>query len=139
MIRSPATIQRVKKHHEKVKGMCHYSCPRPGCTATFTDVNGCGAMTCSKCNAGVCQWCLCFCGEGRQPAYNHVPRCGRNRRPGTQEVLSLGEMNAVRDIAIKENIENYIRTNVDATERAFLLELLQNDAQFQKRGIKISL
>lgn len=137
MLHSPATINSVVKHAETIKGMCSYNCPRPGCSASFTAVNGCAATSCPTCNAGVCQWCLVFCGEGRQAAYNHVPGCGYNRRRGTQEAASISEMNAVRDIVIKARIEDYIRTKVDIKLQSLVLERLQRDPIFQKRGIVI--
>ena len=52
-------------------------CPR--CSAVFADFANCFALTCGKCRAGFCAWCLADCGKD---AHRHVANCAENRAPG---------------------------------------------------------
>ena len=38
-------------------------CPAPNCGAVFADFDGCFALTCHRCKAGFCAWCLEHCGN----------------------------------------------------------------------------
>jgi hypothetical protein len=38
-------------------------CPAPNCGAVFADFDGCFALTCARCKAGFCAWCLEHCGN----------------------------------------------------------------------------
>ena len=51
-------------------------CPR--CNQVFVDFNGCFALTCSRCKAGFCGWCLADCGRD---AHRHVANCRLNQNP----------------------------------------------------------
>jgi len=51
----------------------------PACTQAFVDFNGCFALTCSRCNAGFCAWCLAHCGND---AHAHVAQCAHNTSRG---------------------------------------------------------
>jgi ankyrin repeat protein/serine/threonine protein kinase len=48
-------------------------CPR--CEQVFVDFVNCFALTCGKCRAGFCAWCLHDCGED---AHRHVNNCAHN-------------------------------------------------------------
>jgi len=60
-------------------------CPRPNCRAAFVDFDGCFALTCGRCRAGFCGWCLADCGAD---AHGHVARC----REGTGKLYPDGGM-----------------------------------------------
>lgn len=62
-----------------VEELLTLKCPRPGCRQAFVDFTGCFALTCSRCSAGFCAWCLADCGSD---AHGHVPDCPENPQRG---------------------------------------------------------
>ena len=52
-------------------------CPR--CEAAFLDFNGCFALTCHRCRAGFCAYCLMDCGAD---AHAHVVQCPHRLQEG---------------------------------------------------------
>ena len=46
------------------------ACPR--CTQAFVDFSGCFALLCSRCNAGICAYCIADCGRD---AHAHIGNC----------------------------------------------------------------
>jgi hypothetical protein len=65
-------------------------CPRPTCRQAFLDFNGCFALTCCRCNAGFCAYCLQDCGRD---AHHHVATCaygeGRGVWGGDMHVFNV--------------------------------------------------
>jgi hypothetical protein len=53
----------------------------PVCDQAFVDFNGCFALTCSRCAAGFCAWCLQCSGTN---GHAHVAGCARNTTPGRE-------------------------------------------------------
>jgi hypothetical protein len=53
-------------------------CPR--CKTAFVDFEGCFALTCGRCRAGFCAWCLADCGAD---AHAHVANCPENQNRGS--------------------------------------------------------
>jgi hypothetical protein len=64
-------IAEHRKHI--VDSLLTLRCPR--CAQAFVDFSGCFALTCSRCRAGFCAWCLTDCGSD---AHAHVARCPRS-------------------------------------------------------------
>ena len=60
------------------------ACPR--CHAVFGDFDGCCALTCHRCGAGFCAWCLRDCGTN---AHAHVVSCDNNLAPGQAVFTSV--------------------------------------------------
>lgn len=46
-----------------VDNILNLKCPAPGCGAVFNEFTGCFALTCHRCRAGFCAWCLQHCGR----------------------------------------------------------------------------
>jgi len=69
--------RRVETCAMRVRDALNNACPR--CKAVFEDFNGCTALTCHRCSAGFCAWCLADCGAD---AHRHVASCARNLAPG---------------------------------------------------------
>lgn len=70
-----ARAAQVEKH--AIEDILTLQCPR--CTAAIIDFDGCFALTCHRCAAGLCGWCLADCGRD---AHTHVQTCKWSRRPG---------------------------------------------------------
>jgi hypothetical protein len=51
----------------------------PACGQAFVDFSDCFALTCARCAAGFCAWCLAHCGRD---AHAHVAGCAHNEAPG---------------------------------------------------------
>ena len=62
---------RVTREHviEKIFTTC---CPR--CSQAFVDFTGCFALSCSRCRAGICAYCLADCGKD---AHAHIGSCAQ--------------------------------------------------------------
>jgi hypothetical protein len=70
-----ASVAQLRLH--VVENILTLHCP--ACTQAFVDFNGCFALTCSRCNAGFCAWCLAHCGND---AHAHVAQCAHNTSRG---------------------------------------------------------
>ena len=55
-----------------VEDILNLKCPRKECRQVFVDFDGCAALSCSRCGAGVCAYCLKDCGRD---AHAHVAAC----------------------------------------------------------------
>ena len=62
---------RAAREHviEKIFTPC---CPR--CSQAFVDFTGCFALSCSRCRAGICAYCLADCGKD---AHAHIGSCAQ--------------------------------------------------------------
>ena len=49
-----------------------FTCACPRCTQAFVDFSGCFALTCARCGAGICAYCLTDCGKD---AHAHIGQC----------------------------------------------------------------
>lgn len=49
-----------------------FTCACPRCTQAFLDFSGCFALTCARCGAGICAYCLTDCGKD---AHAHIGQC----------------------------------------------------------------
>ncbi|KAL6048095.1 non-specific serine/threonine protein kinase [Balamuthia mandrillaris] len=68
----------VQRHGRRmVEDILTLQCPR--CHQAFVDFDGCFALTCSRCNAAFCAWCLQDCGRD---AHRHVVGCAHNLAGG---------------------------------------------------------
>jgi hypothetical protein len=74
------------------------ACPR--CFAAFIDFDGCFALTCARCRAGVCALCLADCGAD---AHAHV------RALHGGELFDDGEQTAFRSACRKRSALNVVR------------------------------
>ena len=73
--RAKAALAAVRRR--VVEDLLTTRCPR--CKAAFGDFDGCFALSCGRCGAAFCGWCLRDCGEDAHP---HVRTCGSNPRQG---------------------------------------------------------
>jgi serine/threonine protein kinase len=85
-------------------------CPR--CEQVFVDFTGCFALTCEKCRAGFCAWCLHDCGAD---AHRHVNNCAHN----TTQPRSVFGTEAQFEQAQRERRANLVR--------AYLRDRVRND------------
>jgi ankyrin repeat protein/serine/threonine protein kinase len=85
-------------------------CPR--CEQVFVDFVNCFALTCGKCRAGFCAWCLHDCGED---AHRHVNNCAHN----TTQPRSVFGTEAQFEQAQRERRANLVR--------AYLRDRVRND------------
>ncbi|KAL6063842.1 IBR domain-containing protein [Balamuthia mandrillaris] len=71
--------QSTAQRHRRcmVEDILTLQCPR--CHQAFVDFDGCFALTCSRCNAAFCAWCLQDCGKN---AHRHVRGCAHNLAGG---------------------------------------------------------
>ena len=93
-------LRSAKEHIiEAILTLC---CPR--CKQAFLDFDGCFALSCSRCSAGFCAYCLADCGRD---AHQHVGTCpegqaslkatkggGANRRIGGHPATVYGTKEA---------------------------------------------
>jgi len=66
----------AQAHHAElhvIENIFNTCCPR--CGQVFCDFDGCFALECSRCHAGICGWCLEDCGSN---AHDHVISCKFN-------------------------------------------------------------
>ena len=77
--------RRVAAACARVRELLNDACPR--CGAVFGGFDGCAALTCGRCRAGFCAWCLADCGAD---AHAHVARCGSNLAPGRSVFAEAG-------------------------------------------------
>jgi hypothetical protein len=85
-------------------------CPR--CEQVFVDFVNCFALTCGKCRAGFCAWCLHDCGED---AHRHVNNCAHN----TTQPRNVYGTEAQFEHAQRERRANLVR--------AYLRDRVRND------------
>jgi hypothetical protein len=67
--------ERVKRAEiHVIEEILTVKCPR--CSQAFVDFDGCFALQCSRCAAGICGWCMADCGAD---SHAHVVDCPANR------------------------------------------------------------
>ena len=82
-------------------------CPR--CGAVFVDFAGCFALTCGKCRAGFCAWCLHDCGDD---AHRHVVNCAQNRAEGRNVYGNVQLFEQAHRERRRRLVDEYVRNRV---------------------------
>jgi hypothetical protein len=62
-------VEKARAH--VIENILTLRCPRPGCGQAFVDFDGCMALTCSRCKAGICGKCFMQFGND---AHSHITR-----------------------------------------------------------------
>ena len=93
--------QQIRKHI--VDRILTLACPR--CGQAFVDFDGCTALTCSRCNAGFCAWCLADCGND---AHRHVANCNDNKAPGRDVYANMQLFEAGQRERRTKMLRNYL-------------------------------
>ncbi|KAL6041728.1 Ankyrin repeat and protein kinase domain-containing protein 1 [Balamuthia mandrillaris] len=89
-----STVQRHCRH--LVQDVLTLQCPR--CRQAFVDFDGCFALTCSRCHAGLCGWCLQDCGGD---AHCHVAGCAHNLAKGNMFGATTSVITPIRLVSIR--------------------------------------
>lgn len=92
-----ASDEQLLRHvHHVVEDILTEKCPR--CGAAVLDFEGCFALTCHRCNAGLCGWCFADCGSD---AHRHVRHCALNasRHAGDRIDRLYGSAELFRQVA----------------------------------------
>jgi protein-arginine kinase activator protein McsA len=98
-------------------------CPR--CGQAFVDFSGCFALTCGRCAAGFCGYCLEDCGAD---AHAHVARCPHNSAPGRDVFGSTDIFARAQADRRARALAAYLAAHVrDPAERAAVLESVAGD------------
>jgi hypothetical protein len=78
-------------------------CPR--CSQAILDFTGCFALTCNRCEAGICAWCLADCGKNSHP---HVKVCPKNKHRHGTYYGTVEMFNKARQKERKERLTQYL-------------------------------
>mmetsp|Transcript_30659 Transcript_30659/g.86720 ORF Transcript_30659/g.86720 Transcript_30659/m.86720 type:complete len:1056 (-) Transcript_30659:200-3367(-) len=95
---------RAEQH--VIENILTLKCPR--CSVAIFDFDGCFAITCARCGAGLCGWCLQDCGKDAHP---HVAVCRWNESPGGNGIyfaphaLFEKSANRRRSLAVQRYVE----------------------------------
>jgi serine/threonine protein kinase len=79
----------------------------PSCGQVFVDFTGCFALTCSRCDARFCGWCLQQ--STQKDVHPHVQTCALNKNPGSY-YGDIGMWKSSHTERIKRTIEQKIRS-----------------------------
>ena len=60
----------LRAEHQVIEDILMIKCPR--CSSAILDFEGCFALSCARCGAGLCGWCMEDCGKDSHP---HVATC----------------------------------------------------------------
>jgi len=123
-VNADESARRARQHI--VERILTLACPR--CGQAFLDFNGCFALTCSRCQAGFCAYCLADCGTD---AHAHVASCphGRGGYHG-----SFGVFEAAQRERRARMVKDYVETlPKDEAERA----LRECERELADLGIKL--
>ena len=102
--------------HDRILNL---ACPR--CGQVFVDFTDCFALSCSRCNAAFCAYCLEDCGDD---AHAHVMRCEHNPT-NPKDLFASGEVfEQAQRRRRARMLEQYLRT-LAADMRARLMVSLQ--------------
>ena len=102
-------------------------CPR--CEAAFYDFDGCFALTCQRCSAGFCAYCLNDCGND---AHQHVADCPHSLHPG--DVYGrFKDFTEVQRQRRQRMVREYLATIGDASVRQRVIKACKCD--FADHGI----
>ena len=97
--------ERVAREEQYiVEQLVNIKCP--SCQAVFADFDGCFALNCHRCGAGICGWCMAVCG---QDAHSHVAKCKMNKGHG-QYYGSPQQFEKLRNTERKDKIIDYLKT-----------------------------
>jgi hypothetical protein len=83
-------------------------CPNHECRQAFIDFEGCFALSCSRCSAAFCGWCLAFCGV-RGDAHAHV-RCCPHRSSEDPLFGSLEQFSMVTRRRQRDDVRLFMAT-----------------------------
>jgi hypothetical protein len=117
-------VQEARLH--VVEDILTLKCPRRDCRQAFVDFNGCYALTCSRCRAGFCAYCLEDCGRD---AHAHVARCrhGNGRGVFGGDMAVFNEVQRARKTrvlrAYLDTVDNAVREDVKAALRQDLADV----------------
>jgi ankyrin repeat protein/serine/threonine protein kinase len=102
-----ARDEEIAMHRRHIEEqILNLRCPR--CEAVFHEFDNCFALTCGKCRAGFCAWCLHDCGDD---AHQHVANCVYNRaRPSV--FGSLAQFDACHVERRERLVAEYVRERV---------------------------
>uniref|UniRef100_A0A0G4HBZ4 Protein kinase domain-containing protein n=1 Tax=Chromera velia CCMP2878 TaxID=1169474 RepID=A0A0G4HBZ4_9ALVE len=113
--------EAVRHQHIVEETILTLRCPRPECGQAFVNFEGCFALTCSRCRAGFCGWCLADCGDD---AHAHVATCQHSLDPGdvfgTIELFEQAQRESKR-----RKVDEYIQNIADEALQREVRELLE--------------
>jgi hypothetical protein len=86
-------------------------CPR--CQQSFVDFDKCFALTCSRCRAGFCGWCLQDCGKD---AHQHVAGCAHNQSANRSVYGTKEAFEATHRERRKQAVEGYLQEKLGSAD-----------------------
>jgi hypothetical protein len=113
---------QVQRHHQYIREqILTLQCPR--CGQAFFDFDGCFALTCGRCKAAFCAYCLRDCGHD---AHQHVANCPDNLAPGRDVFGREDLFTAAQQQRRRRMVKKYLDT-LDVDLRRQVLEYCQRD------------
>jgi len=90
-----------------VENILTLRCPRPECGQAFVDFDGCMALTCSRCKAGICGKCFMQFGND---AHSHITRGECSMDPSQLIFANQSYIRNVQRVYRTNKLNAYLRT-----------------------------